>query len=124
MKLPETDCALDIEQVDPKLLEQDSLPTRLFRLERVKDEKELITTVKNIANRFRQEEGHQELARILFSLVKRVGLRRLKIEDQRFEAIHELQEFGAMLENVLPDWEEGVEKKARKDKKMKSRKNA
>ena len=113
MKLPETDCALDIEQVDPKLLEQDSLPTRLFRLERVKDEKELIATVKEIANLFRNEGGHQELARILCGWVKRVGLRRLKIEDLRFEAIYELEEFGAMLENVLPDWEERIRKNER-----------
>ena len=106
---------IDIGRIDPKLLEQHSLPTRLFRLERVKDEQELIATVKDIANRFRQEEGHQELARILCGWVKRVGLRRLKIEDQRFEVIYELEEFGAMLENVLPDWEARVEKKAKEE---------
>ncbi|MBQ9536932.1 MAG: hypothetical protein IJU79_03980 [Desulfovibrionaceae bacterium] len=82
----------------------------MLRLERVKDEQELVATVKNIANRFRQEEGHQELARILCGWVKREGLRHLKIEDQRFEAVHELEEFSAMLENVLPAWKERVEK--------------
>ncbi|MBQ7739521.1 MAG: Rpn family recombination-promoting nuclease/putative transposase [Desulfovibrionaceae bacterium] len=37
---------IDIGRLDPKLLEQDNLPGRLFRLERVKDEKELVQTVK------------------------------------------------------------------------------
>ena len=63
---------IDIGRLDPKLLEKDSLPTRLFRLERVKDEKELIATVKDIANRFRQKKGH-----VSYGSVKRVGLRRV-----------------------------------------------
>lgn len=114
---------IDIGRLDPKLLEKDSLPTRLFRLERVKDEKELIQTIKDIANRFRQEEGHQELARILCGWVKRVGLKRLKIDAKQFEAIHELEEFGAMLENVLPDWEARVEKKAKEKRDREIAKN-
>ena len=113
---------VDVGRLDPKLLEQDSLPTRLFRLERVKDEKELIATVKDIANLFRQEEGHQELARILCGWVKRVGLKRLKIGATQFNAIYELEEFGSMLENVLPDWEERIRKNERDitEKKAKS----
>ena len=105
---------VDIGRLDPKVLEQDSLPTRLFRLERVKNERELIATVKEIANLFRNEDGHQELARILCGWVKRVGLKRLKIDDKQFEAVRELEEFGAMLENVLPDWEEKIRRDERK----------
>ncbi|MBQ7606921.1 MAG: Rpn family recombination-promoting nuclease/putative transposase, partial [Desulfovibrionaceae bacterium] len=56
---------VDVGRLDPKLLEQDSLPGRLFRLERVKDEKELVQTIKDIAALFRLEPEHQELARIL-----------------------------------------------------------
>ncbi|MBQ7608864.1 MAG: hypothetical protein IJU76_12995, partial [Desulfovibrionaceae bacterium] len=56
---------VDIGRLDSKLLEQDSLPGRLFRLERVKDEKELVQTIKDIAALFRLEPEHQELARIL-----------------------------------------------------------
>ncbi|MBO4335662.1 MAG: hypothetical protein J5846_07505, partial [Desulfovibrio sp.] len=106
---------VDIGRLDPKSLEQDSLPGRLFRLERVKDEKELVLTVKDVAARFREEAGHHELARILCGWVKRVGLKRLKIDATQFEAISELQEFGTMLENVLPDWEARVEKRAKQE---------
>ena len=56
---------------------------------------------------------------------KLLGLRRFKIADQRFEAISELEEFGAMLENVLPDWADGIERKAtRKATRKSSEKNA
>ena len=106
---------VDVGRLDPKLLEQDSLPGRLFRLERVKDEKELVQTIKDIAALFRLEPEHQELARILCGWVKRVGLKRLKIDSTQFEAIHELEEFGTMLENVLPDWETRVEKRAKEE---------
>ena len=94
---------IDIGRLDPKLLEQDSLPTRLFRLKRVKNKGELIATIKDVANRFKQEDGHQELVSILCGLVKQVVLKRLQIDAKQFEAIHELEESGAMLENVLPD---------------------
>ena len=118
---------VDMGRLDPKMLEQDSLPTRLFRLEQVKNEKELIATINDIANRFRQEEGHQELARILCGWVKRVGLKRLKIDVKQFEAVLELEEFGAMLEDVLPDWAERIrsdaDKKARKENSKEIAKN-
>ncbi|MBQ7607422.1 MAG: hypothetical protein IJU76_05580 [Desulfovibrionaceae bacterium] len=100
---------VDVGRLDPKLLEQDSLPGRLFRLERVKDEKDS-------AARFRGEGGHHELAWILCGWVKRIALKRLTIDAKEFEAIHELEEFGTMLENVLPDWEARVEKKARNER--------
>ncbi|MBQ7606533.1 MAG: Rpn family recombination-promoting nuclease/putative transposase [Desulfovibrionaceae bacterium] len=106
---------VDIGRLDPKLLEQDSLPGRLFRLERVKDENELIQTIKDIAASFRGEEGHRELARILCGWVKRIGLKRLKIDSTQFNAIYELEEFGTMLENVLPNWEAKVEKRAKEE---------
>ena len=106
---------IDIGRLDPKLLEQDSLPTRLYRLERVKNETELTATIKDVANRFKHEEGHQELARILCGWVKRVGLKRLQIDAKQFEAIHELEESGAMLENVLPDMIERVKKEAKEE---------
>ena len=70
----------DIGRIDAKLLKQDSLPTRLFRLERIKNEKELVATIKDVANRFKHEEAHQELAYILCGWVKRVGLKRLDID--------------------------------------------
>ena len=76
-----------------------------------------------IYNRFRQEEGHQELARILCGWVKRVGLKRLQIDAKQFEAIHELEEFGAMLENVLPDMIERVKKGAKEENTNKIAKN-
>ena len=79
---------VDVGRLDPKLLERDNLPSRLFRLEQVKDEKDLIETIKDIANRFRQEDGHKELANILCGWVKRVGLKRLKIDNKQFEAVH------------------------------------
>ncbi|MBQ7457197.1 MAG: hypothetical protein IJS54_06315 [Desulfovibrio sp.] len=82
----------------------------MFRLERVKNEEELIATIKDLANRFKYKKGHQELARILCGLVKRVILKRLQIDAKQFEAVHELEEFGAMLENVIPNMIERVKK--------------
>ena len=114
---------VDVGRLDAKLLEQDSLPTRLFRLERVKDEKELIATVKDIAALFRLEPEHHELARILCGWVKRVGLKRLNIDITQFEVIHELEEFGTMLENVLPNWEASVEKRAKEKRDREIAKN-
>ena len=47
---------------------------------KVKNEKELIATIKDRAKRFKHEKGHQELSRILCGLVKRVILKQLKIK--------------------------------------------
>ena len=38
---------------------------------------------------------------------------RLRIDAKEFEAMHELEEFGTVLENVLPDWEERGEKRVK-----------
>ena len=110
---------VDVGRIDPKLLDQDSLPGRLFRLERVKNENDLVATLKDIATRFRQEKGHEELAHILLCLVKRVVLKRLEIDEKQFEEVYELEEFGTMLENVLPDWEARIRKDAEQQAEIK-----
>ena len=41
--------------------------------------------------------------------------KRLKRDATQCDAIHELAELGTMLENVLPDWEAKVEKRAKNE---------
>ena len=64
-----------------------------------------------IAIRFRHE-GNIDLANILLKWVTRVAFKRLQIDEKQFAVIYNLEEFGTMLANVLPDWAERIRKEA------------
>ena len=112
---------IDIARLKTELLKSnDSLPTRLFRLERVKDKNEMLETIKAISSLFKSEH-HEEISSVLCEWLKHVGLKRVGLTDKRIDEIIELEELGNMLETTILRWEDELRKEGEDKGRMQER---